>query len=541
VFVAPHSTSSNFLATGEINVTNPHPTSAAEVTVTDVAAGGYPGVVSCPGTSVPAAGSMTCTYTAALPNDTDRLNTATVQHGTFATYTADALVDFSGPTTETDETVNVNDTLQGFLGTQPGPIHGQNTYEYALTIGPFAECGTYQVPNTASFVTNDTGTTGSDGHNVTVTVPCGTILVRKVVLSPNAADTPDDFSYTFNGGSPITFNANGTSPTPHVVNPGVYTIAEPVTNGFVASYSGDCNAQGQITAVGGETKTCTITNVYLTGFVTSSSLCTFDVDNDDSNGNQFRLLLTPDVQLGYGIYKLNASNPGQYYYSVLHYNPTVGNETVTLTIPFPFVTQGATPLHVYNSVTTQVNGSNVCLLPGTELFNQQSIIELAGYVGTGTFGDTQTVSVSVPPGFTYINIHLDYGLKRTTNYARGASDLADNPNNHWDIINGQGYTFSNGGSQMVFSVNEFQKNPGIAGLTVTAEEEPIPGSQIELWLGTSKKVGTTVTDVDGWYQIYYKHLGKAQTFYVKWINNGTVIATKQVQLKANGFAEVSFP
>ncbi|MDM7921761.1 MAG: hypothetical protein QUS14_05625, partial [Pyrinomonadaceae bacterium] len=314
VFVAPHSTSSNFLATGEINVTNPHPSSAAEVTVTDVAAGGYPGVVSCPSTAVPAGGSMTCTYTATLPNDTDRLNTATVQHGTFATYTADALVDFSGPTTETDETVNVNDTLKGFLGTQTGPIHGQNTYEYPLTIGPFAQCGTYQVPNTASFVTNDTGTTGSDGHNVTVNVPCGTILVRKVVLSPNAADTPDDFSYTFNGGSPITFNANGTSPTTHVVNPGTYTIAEPVTNGFVASYSGDCNAQGQITAMGGETKTCTITNVYLTGFVTSSSLCTFDVDNDDSNGNQFRLLLTPDVQLGYGIYKLNASNPGQYYY-----------------------------------------------------------------------------------------------------------------------------------------------------------------------------------------------------------------------------------
>src|SRR5262249_49977238 len=79
--------------------------------------------------------------------------------------------------------------------------------------------------------------------------------------------------------------------------------------------------------------------------ITNSSLCTFDEDTS-LTGDQFRLILTPDMSPA--IYKLTASNPGQFYYNVIYVG--AGSTTVTLTIPYPFVTQGAVPLHVYSDV-----------------------------------------------------------------------------------------------------------------------------------------------------------------------------------------------
>src|SRR5262249_43608519 len=69
--------------------------------------------------------------------------------------------------------------------------------------------------------------------------------------------------------------------------------------------------------------------------VTDSSLCTFDVDGD-TTGNQFRLIYTPDQSAS--IWKLNGSNPGQYYFNVIYTG--AGNTTVNVTVPYPFVTNG---------------------------------------------------------------------------------------------------------------------------------------------------------------------------------------------------------
>jgi hypothetical protein len=134
------------------------------------------------------------------------------------------------------------------------------------------------------------------------------------------------------------------------------------------------------------------------GSVTSSSLCPFDVNPDkgtceggDSDGeacffgdpehatsvactdgggecqqsNQFKLLFTPDVHNWEG-YKHNATNPGQYYYNLFHQGAPNSTETVTIAIPYPFVTQGAMPLHVYdgNLVPTGDSGEETdCFLP----------------------------------------------------------------------------------------------------------------------------------------------------------------------------------
>jgi hypothetical protein len=283
-----------------------------------------------------------------------------------------------------------------------------------------------------------------------------------------------------------------------------------------------------------------VTNTYRPGFVTSSSLCEFDVD-ETRPGNQFRLVYTPDNSTS--IFKLNASNPGQYYYNVLHYNdPAVsGDESVTFTIPFPFVTQGANPVHVYTSFSTTGSGDSLCMLPqdGTP-FPIEPIV-LTTY-DPQTFGTTTTVTVTgLPPNTSYVNIHLDYGLKRTTGYTRAGTDGLDADGPIWDIFNFQAYTFSNGPSLewIVESVNSFKKNPGGGGNVRTALDEPIIGEQFQMFDSRGKQVGATATsDEDGWYFINYKHTGKAAPFTIRWLRTGQV---KSITLRANGTSEANFP
>ena len=80
--------------------------------------------------------------------------------------------DFSAATVDqVDECVAVTDSMAGNLGTVCAG-DAPKTFTYTKTVGGFAQCGDHQVDNTASFLTNDTGATGSAGAGVDVTVPC---------------------------------------------------------------------------------------------------------------------------------------------------------------------------------------------------------------------------------------------------------------------------------------------------------------------------------------------------------------------------------
>ena len=72
-----------------------------------------------------------------------------------------------------DDCVSVSDSLAGSLG---NVCAGQGTkvFTYSRTVGPYSACGDYRVDNTASFVTDDTGGTGSSSAAVTAHVPCQT-------------------------------------------------------------------------------------------------------------------------------------------------------------------------------------------------------------------------------------------------------------------------------------------------------------------------------------------------------------------------------
>jgi cysteine-rich repeat protein len=111
-------------------------------------------------------------------------------------------------------------------------------------------------------------------------------------------------------------------------------------------------------------------------FVTSSSLCPFDVEPRACANDipKFRVAFTPDVK-NWPAYKQNATNPGQFYYNLI-YDGKVG-DTLRIFIPWPFVTQGARPVHVYDANSTVIEDG--CFLP---CFNSTSACGALSSVGT---------------------------------------------------------------------------------------------------------------------------------------------------------------
>src|SRR5207244_3433006 len=148
--------------------------------------------------------------------------------------------------------------------------------------------------------------------------------------------------------------------------------------------------------------------------VTDSALCQFDTDTTQCNGTPggrvFNALFTPDVQL-WPAYKQNASNPGQFYYNLVFQGTEGSTYPLTITIPWPFITVGAVPVHVYDAkdVTIQkgTNGLTCFTPPGTAIATSTQQITLADWAngtngrqpvlgpnGSGFY--TFTVNVTIP-------------------------------------------------------------------------------------------------------------------------------------------------
>ena len=148
-----------------------------------------------------------------------------------------------------------------------------------------------------------------------------------------------------------------------------------------------------------------------------------------------------------------------------------------------------------------------------------------------------------PDGFTgwvFIRVHLEYGLKGITTSCTRDDLTAVGCDPVGDIPNGQEYDFSftdgASGTTTIDSQNEFKRINGVAGLVVGVNGEPVAGSTVHIWQGTSLWK-TVTTDQDGWYMALFKYTGKATTFTVKWISLGVQAS---VTLKSNGFAQVNY-
>jgi hypothetical protein len=149
--------------------------------------------------------------------------------------------------------------------------------------------------------------------------------------------------------------------------------------------------------------------------------------------DQFRLLFSPDVK-NWAAYKLNASNPGQTFYNLMYDASGAGDSDVklTVTIPYPYITVGGMPLHIYDGEAVRGNGQG-CLDPTLGIRSEPMFITLddwifgapgggdynlvcdivAGPGGSGfcTF-EVDILNSEIPEsGLIYVNLHLDHGLK----------------------------------------------------------------------------------------------------------------------------------
>lgn len=305
---------------------------------------------------------------------------------------------------------------------------------------------------------------------------------------------------------------------------------------YKASYSGNSNYYG-------DTSDCEPFTVVPYASITGGGLCTFDRRTDVS-GQQFNAILTPEA--GATTSKLNATNPGQFRYNVF-YIPDDGLGSISIQIPAGFVTQGATPVHVYGAVAPATDANGVtCFTPSSERSAQQLTV-------TGASGGTLNVNItnlgSPSPKVIYIVVHVDYYWKGVlggcTKQPTGTNPVLEHANctvpGATTLNSLTNYTFGAFGNALwnktVQNFNVFKKDPGIGGLVLRqGSGDPVPNVVVDIYQGT-KKTGTVTTDEDGWYMWVFKYTGKATDFTVKL---PAYNMTQSLTLKSNGYGIMNF-
>ncbi|MBW6441457.1 hypothetical protein K0B04_00930 [Patescibacteria group bacterium] len=188
---------SNFEVKGTITVENPADIDAKILGVSDVISGFDGDVdVDCDEIEFPytltAGEGFECEYSADMDDKEDRINTAKAEIQNYSydkdkyptdsgttKFKGEADVIFSKtPDNVTDNCIEVSDTNTGYLGMVCSVDDLPKTYEYILSFGKHddadvkLECGDNTHINIASFVTNDTETTGEDSWSVDANVEC---------------------------------------------------------------------------------------------------------------------------------------------------------------------------------------------------------------------------------------------------------------------------------------------------------------------------------------------------------------------------------
>ncbi len=332
-------------------------------------------------------------------------------------------------------------------------------------------------------------------------------------------------------------------------------------------------------------------------FVACTDGCA-DANDFCEQTRQFRLVFTPDVKNWVG-YKLNASNPGQTFYNLFYEGDPGDNVTLQITVPYPYVTVGATPVHVYDGDLVEVTDADPScdgqqFVPPEEALAESHVqLSIEDWIdggvnnvevtceevcvpdGTSTAPPkvfcTFSVEVTIPDsGIVYVNAHLDYGLKGPrldaypcgdASYDRGASAsvwssydalVNTSPDGSGDlaIADCQDYSFSHtddvpGGlpidGDSVQNLNKFKRISGAFGLVqASATSSAIDGAQLLLVRQDSGEVVQTAeTDEDGAYLLLYKHKGKPALYNV-FLLGETEDLVQEIELQGNGWVEVMF-
>jgi hypothetical protein len=319
--------------------------------------------------------------------------------------------------------------------------------------------------------------------------------------------------------------------------------------------------------------------------------------------NQFRLLFTPDVQ-NWPAYKHPASNPGQFFYNLVYESTTGFTETVDITVDYPFITQGAVPVHVYCAedvaLYTDENGFQ-CFDPVDAQASIRFAITIDDYIegttdtsrlnlycteggicgpdgeGSCTFDvDLSSLDLSACDlDQVYINVHLDWALKGPMvdanpcddglpdRYDMGANlefggfdalENTDTEDGHEAITNCRtfefshtdgGYTSDSAGAQ---NYNVFKPIAGAFGLVQhsTSGDPAQEGLSVSLVKSsTGEVIKTGSTDEDGFWITPYKHKGKPTmyTINVDYPSCETMLGSpfsQEIELQGNGWSYVTF-
>ncbi|TMI29242.1 PKD domain-containing protein, partial [Candidatus Bathyarchaeota archaeon] len=375
----------------------------------------------------------------------------------------------------------------------------------------FAIKGTYQVRLN---VTDGNNQRVSATHSVIVTAQTLTISGATGTPNPGQVNQPVTFSATITGGtSPyvVTWTFGDTTtgtgnPTTHS-----YTAIGTFTVTVVAR---DANAATSNTF----TFTEVIQTTSLTGSITitDGSLCPL-------TNNQFALNFVNDPKSP-GFFRLVSSIPGEFYDNVFVNGAAGTPVTLNINLPYPMVTKGNTSVQVFSGFTTMGG----CFMPTGQLSSftiTGTPVTLSSY-SPQNFGSMATIRVTgnMPSsGMLYVNVHMDYGLKKTTGWtqgaAQGSSFQALNPGLGLVLNNGQSYTFTLTGSASasasVTSVNQFKKDPGFGGaVTSKVTGNSLAGVTISIYDNKNNLLGITTTDQYGFYSFQYKYTGATKAFYV---------------------------
>jgi hypothetical protein len=259
------------------------------------------------------------------------------------------------------------------------------------------------------------------------------------------------------------------------------------------------------------------------------------------------LLFSPDVQL-WPAFKLNASNPGQFYYNIIVAQEDLPEDgSISITIPYPFVTQGAQPVHVYPG---DVFIKDNCFVPEERLalYTGGPVITMDDYSSYCGPDDSQAPShtfiMTIPPeafessGLAYINVHLDYGLKGlnpndnpcVSRYDQGTyispwgssdaledTDINDGSVRVKDLEN-RWFSYAAGDVQFgdfIQNVNLFKKIAGAFGrVGCESQGAGLANYYLEL-VSNGKVVKSGFTDEDGYYSLPYKHKGKQALYDIR--------------------------
>jgi len=246
--------------------------------------------------------------------------------------------------------------------------------------------------------------------------------------------------------------------------------------------------------------------------VTDSSFCSFDTDSS-VYGQQF-VLIYPQDQNTPSTYDLVASFPGQFNYNVFYHGTPGTTVSLQIRIPYPFVTQGSSPVQLWGNVGFTSQG---CFNPSNKLkgfTTSITSVTLSNYSpqAMGAFASI-TITGKVPTtGLVYATIQLSYGLKPTTGYTNNNNN-AINSNPGKNVPQLQSYIFSfntvtgdttQSDSQTIKSENAFFTCiPGFCGIVTNSQGTPVQGVKVQIYYGTSttQLLATVYTNQYGFY--YY--------------------------------------